>query len=101
MRSLRDRGTTDAVIDSSSLRLHMHRLDGTAFDVAGVTIITHELLEYHKTIEAYRLAKAILVKRVAAEGGTVVFNADDDGATSMADHAEGADVRWFSMRELD
>lgn len=98
LREMRAHGTTDAVIEATSHGLHMHRLDGTAFDVAGVTNITHEHLEYHKTIEAYRLAKAILVERVAAEGGVVVLNADDEGASAMADHASGAQVRWYSMQ---
>lgn len=99
LREMRDCGTTDAVLEATSHGLHMHRLDGTAFDVAGVTNITLEHLEYHKTIEQYRLAKAILIRRVADEGGTVVLNADDEGARSMADHAEGAVVRWYSLHE--
>ncbi|HWV23944.1 MAG TPA: UDP-N-acetylmuramoyl-L-alanyl-D-glutamate--2,6-diaminopimelate ligase, partial [Thermomicrobiales bacterium] len=99
LREMRDGGTTDAVIEATSHGLHMHRLDGTAFDIAGVTNITHEHLEYHKTIEAYRLAKAILIERVAAEGGTIVLNADDEGARAMAAHAGGATVRWYSMTD--
>lgn len=97
LREMVDSGTTDAIVEATSHGLHMHRLDGTAFDIAGVTNITHEHLEYHKTIEQYRLAKAILVQRVAAMGGTVVLNADDDGARSMKNHAGGAEIRWFGV----
>lgn len=99
LREMRDHGTTDAVLEATSHGLHMHRLDGTAFDVAGVTNITHEHLEYHKTIEQYRLAKAILIRRVAAGGGTVVLNADDAGSRAMTDHAGGAIIRWYSMKD--
>lgn len=97
LREMVDRQTRVAVLEATSHGLHMHRLDGTRFTIGGVTNITHEHLEYHKTIEQYRLAKAILVRRVADAGGVVVLNADDEGARSMADHASGASIRWFSM----
>src|SRR5690606_25410992 len=61
------------------------------------TNITHEHLEYHGTIENYRRAKAILLERVAAEGGVVVLNADDEGARAVATYAEGARIVWYSM----
>lgn len=99
LREMLDRKTTDAVLEATSHGLHMHRLDGAAFNVAGVTNITHEHLEYHGTIEQYRLAKAILIRRVAAEGGIVVLNADDEGARSMAAYADGATIRWYSMHD--
>ena len=45
----------------------MHRLDGMRFQFAGVTNITHEHLEYHKTLERYRRAKAILIERTTSK----------------------------------
>lgn len=97
LREMVEQGTDSAVLEATSHGLHMHRLDGTRFTIAGVTNITHEHLEYHKTIEHYRRAKAILIERVAAEGGVVVLNADDEGARSMANYARGANVRWYSL----
>jgi UDP-N-acetylmuramoyl-L-alanyl-D-glutamate--2,6-diaminopimelate ligase len=54
--------------------------------------MTHEHLEYHKTVENYWRAKAILVEHVAAHGGTVVLNADDPGSMSALPYATGATV---------
>jgi UDP-N-acetylmuramoyl-L-alanyl-D-glutamate--2,6-diaminopimelate ligase len=51
---------THAVIESTSHGLELKRVYGCAFDVGVVTNITHEHLEFHKTIEAYRRAKARL-----------------------------------------
>jgi UDP-N-acetylmuramoyl-L-alanyl-D-glutamate--2,6-diaminopimelate ligase len=51
LREMVEHGTTHAVIEATSHGLAMHRLDGTAFGIAGVTNITHEHLEYHGTIE--------------------------------------------------
>ena len=99
LREMVERGTDSAIIEATSHGLHMHRLDETSFGIAGVTNITHEHLEYHKTIENYRLAKAILIERVASAKGVVVLNADDEGAREMADHAQGASVRWYSTQD--
>jgi UDP-N-acetylmuramoyl-L-alanyl-D-glutamate--2,6-diaminopimelate ligase len=97
LREMVERGTTHAVLEATSHGLAMHRLDGTAFDIAGVTNITHEHLEFHRTIEAYRRAKAILVERVTDARGVVVLNADDLGARTMERHAHGTRIVWFSM----
>jgi UDP-N-acetylmuramoyl-L-alanyl-D-glutamate--2,6-diaminopimelate ligase len=99
LREMIERGTTAAVLEATSHGLAMHRLDGVAFSVAGVTNITHEHLEYHKTIENYRRAKALLIERVADTGGVVVLNADDEGASSLEPFAEGARVLWYSVSD--
>lgn len=99
LREMVEHGTTHAVIEATSHGLAMHRLDGTAFAVAGVTNITHEHLEYHRTIENYRRAKAILIERVSVHGGVVVLNADDAGARSMANYAHEDQVAWYSMQD--
>lgn len=99
LREMVEHGTTHAVLEATSHGLAMHRLDGTAFTIAGVTNITHEHLEYHRTIENYRRAKAILVERVSAQRGVVVLNADDAGARSMAAYADHGQVVWYSMQD--
>lgn len=101
LREMVEHGTSAAVVEATSHGLHMHRLDAMSFTIAGVTNITHEHLEYHKTIENYRRAKALLVERVAAVGGVVVLNADDYGARSMEAWAEGARVVWYSASKPD
>lgn len=95
LRQMVEAGTKAVVIEATSHGLHMHRLDGTPFDIAGVTNITHEHLEYHKTIENYRAAKGILVERVSKTGGTVVLNADDEGAMSLRSLTDGANIRTY------
>lgn len=97
LREMVEHSTTHAVIEATSHGLAMHRLDGTRFAIAGVTNITHEHLEYHKTLENYRRAKAILIERVDAAHGVVVLNADDEGARSMASYADPERIAWYSM----
>lgn len=53
------------VIEASSHALHQHRLWGIPFSISVLTNITHEHLDYHKTIEKYRDAKKDLFKNVS------------------------------------
>lgn len=66
-------GCEYAVIECTSHAFAQERLAGINFDVGVVTNITHEHLDYHKTLERYILAKSLLfridpvVEKVAAE----------------------------------
>ncbi len=62
LAQMRDAGTEIAVLETTSHGLAQHRVTGTAFDVAVVTNITHEHLDFHGSYEAYRDAKAMLFR---------------------------------------
>lgn len=76
-------GMEYAVVEATSHGLAQHRLDAIDFDVAAVTNITHEHLDFHKTWEAYRDAKAMLFRslagayRKARTAKAAVLNSDD------------------------
>ena len=78
-----DRGVEYAVIESTSHGLAQHRVTACEYDVAVVTNITHEHLDYHGTYEAYREAKAMLFRflstseRKSGVPKVAVLNADD------------------------
>ena len=79
---MRDAGIQDVVIETSSHGLALQRVAGCDYDVAVFTNIAHEHLDFHRTIEAYREAKAQLIDltaRSAAKGlaKTAVLNRDD------------------------
>jgi UDP-N-acetylmuramoyl-L-alanyl-D-glutamate--2,6-diaminopimelate ligase len=67
LRRMLDEGVTHAVIESTSHGLELQRVRGCAFDIGVVTNITHEHLDFHKTIEAYRRAKARLFEMLDPE----------------------------------
>ncbi len=79
-------GVEYAVVEATSHGLAQHRLDAIDFDIAVVTNITHEHLDYHKTFENYRDAKATLFRSLAAShrkprtAKVTVLNADDPGS---------------------
>lgn len=60
LHRLVEAGGTHAVIETTSHGLALQRVHGCSFDVAVVTNITHEHLDFHKTVDAYRRAKARL-----------------------------------------
>jgi UDP-N-acetylmuramoyl-L-alanyl-D-glutamate--2,6-diaminopimelate ligase len=60
LRQCLDAGVTHAVIEATSHGLELQRVRGCNFDIGVVTNITHEHLDFHKTLAAYRRAKARL-----------------------------------------
>lgn len=60
------KGITHVVLEVTSHGLAQHRVDACEFDVAVITNITHEHLDYHGTYEAYRSTKAQLFAKLDA-----------------------------------
>ena len=69
-----DQGQDYFVLETTSHRIAQNQLAGTQFDIAAITNITHEHLDYHKTIEEYATTKLKLI-RMARIG---IVNADDE-----------------------
>ncbi len=58
-------GLKEAVLEVTSHGLAQHRVTGCEFDVAVVTNVTHEHLDYHKTYENYLAAKGRLFEMLS------------------------------------
>ena len=102
LRRMVECGVTDTILEATSHGLDLHRLDHTRFVVGAVTNITLEHLEHHKTIEAYRRAKAILFEQVGAVGGDAIINLDDEGAASMRSYCGGCRrIMTYSLRDAN
>jgi UDP-N-acetylmuramoyl-L-alanyl-D-glutamate--2,6-diaminopimelate ligase len=67
LRQTKDALATHAIIEATSHGLELGRVHGCHFDVGVVTNITHEHLDFHKTIEGYRRAKARLFEMLNPE----------------------------------
>lgn len=109
-------GITHVVLEATSHGLAQHRLSACDFDIAVVTNIAHEHLDYHGTYEDYRATKARLFtalehgypKQMNPERGAVL-NMDDisfqylSSVTSSTQITYGfkqdADVKSKSVRE--
>lgn len=85
MKSFAQQGAEWAVIETSSHALAQNRVWGIPYEIAVLTNLTHDHLEYHGTFENYREAKRKLF-RIANKHGMRfgVVNADDPSAELFA-----------------
>jgi len=90
-----------AAMEVSSHALSLHRVDGIEFDVAVFTNLTQDHLDFHRTLAAYRDAKARLFALLAASRKprrAAVVNTDDPaGAAMIAAAAADAHVRLLTF----
>ncbi|MFO7900337.1 MAG: UDP-N-acetylmuramoyl-L-alanyl-D-glutamate--2,6-diaminopimelate ligase [Planctomycetota bacterium] len=95
-RQMVDAGLDHAVIEVSSHALVLGRVEHVRFDVALFTCLSdREHLDFHRTFERYRDAKARLFEMLPP-AGCAVLNADDPLAGFMADRAPRSARRlWF------
>jgi UDP-N-acetylmuramoyl-L-alanyl-D-glutamate--2,6-diaminopimelate ligase len=106
LRAMADAGNAVAVVETTSHGLAADRVRGIAYDVAILTNLTHEHLEFHGSWEAYRDAKLSLFERLAV-GPTnpvkeragrrwpkgAIVNADDPNAGAFVGVAQEAGAR--------
>lgn len=76
IKKIAEAGAEYLVLELTSHAMAQHRSLGIPIDVAVMTNVTHEHLDYHKTFERYRDAKRKLFKQ--AKYG--IINADDPSA---------------------
>ena len=103
---MRDRGLKVVVIESSSHGLALQRVVGVDFDVAVFTNIAHEHLDFHKTIEAYREAKASLIDLTAASRDkgivkTAILNRDDPSFAYLVDRPIARQLTYGIQMDAD
>ena len=76
---MRDAGCTHVIMEVSSHSLVLDRVHGIPFAVGAFTNLTQDHLDFHKTMEEYRKAKALLFS-ISKKG---VINLDDAAAEKM------------------
>ncbi len=89
-RRMKDAGCTHVVMEVSSHALYLHRVAGVRFAVGIFTNLTQDHLDFHKTMEAYCDAKAILFRQC----GVGVVNSDDQWAGRLLQDADCEIVRF-------
>jgi len=98
LRRMVDAGLTHCILESTSHGLAQHRVTAVDFDIAVITNITHEHLDYHGSYEGYFAAKARLFTSLLLDdwaisshnpakkkvGKTAVLNLDDSSYGRLA-----------------
>lgn len=84
IKKMRQDGAKWLVLETTSHALAQHRVWGIPYEIAVMTNLTHEHLDYHGTFEQYRAAKQKLFRIAARHGSRFgVVNADDKNAASF------------------
>lgn len=111
LRQMQLEGCQACVMEVTSHALDQGRVDGIEFDVAVFTNLTHEHLDYHKTMEEYFTAKSKLFSNLKTEIGSkkstnvkvALINSDDPWKEKCiaATHSEAQIVTFGIERRAD
>lgn len=94
---MRDAGCSHVVMEVSSHALALDRVYGVRYAVGIFTNLTQDHLDFHKTMEAYCDAKAILFQNC----GAGVLNADDPWTARLAKNAACRKFFYAEKTEAD
>jgi UDP-N-acetylmuramoyl-L-alanyl-D-glutamate--2,6-diaminopimelate ligase len=103
-----DAGLSHCVLEATSHGLAQGRVDACEFDVAVVTNVTHEHLDYHRTYRAYleakgRLFSGLADSRVKAGGPqkTAILNRDDSSYDYLGQVSGGRVISYSLGQPAD
>ena len=89
LAQLTDDGVAHLALEASSHGLHQYRLDGVRIAIAAFTNLTHDHLDYHGDMAAYRRAKQRLFAELVVAGGCAVLNRDSAEYDGLREIARG------------
>lgn len=92
-------GCSDVVMEASSHAIHQDRLAGCRFQVAALTNVTQDHLDYHGTMAAYFDAKARLFSELLANDGVGAVFIDRDDGRQMAPRIRGRVLKLATRLE--
>ena len=88
-----------AVMEVSSHALDQDRVAGIVFEVAAFTNLSHDHLDYHRTMESYFAAKAKLFLPESAKS-VVIWGEDPFGQELLALRHDAVAVTWGDASEI-
>ena len=92
-----EEGVTHVLMEVSSHSLALDRVYGTEFDLGIYTNLTHDHLDFHKTMEDYFNAKLKLFKSLSAgakKGALGLVNKDDAHSGKVLDAVKGKGLTY-------
>ena len=98
LKEFASQGVEWVVVESSSHGLAQHRVWGIPYEIAVLTNITHDHLDYHKTFENYRNAKKAFFDGLP-KTAFAITNADDKNGMIMVQNTK-ATVKTYSTRSM-
>lgn len=96
MKAIIDAGSEFLIMEVSSHALSQDRVTGFDFKIATFTNLSHDHLDYHKTIDEYARAKKLLFDSLPSTS-TAIVNIDDTHGHYMIQDTQ-AKVKAFSFK---
>jgi UDP-N-acetylmuramoyl-L-alanyl-D-glutamate--2,6-diaminopimelate ligase len=100
LREMCDGGTRYVAMEVSSHALKQGRVEGIQFDAAVFTNLTHDHMDYHKSLEDYRCSKGLLFSHYLKESRKApkyaILNKDDPNASGFVPE-EPARTLYYSL----
>jgi len=104
LREMRNSGLLSCVMEVTSHALKQKRVANIEYDIAIFTNLTHEHLDYHKTMEDYFQSKKLLFSNLKSVRGskknkvckTAIVNSDSPWSASLVDNC-GADIVTYGI----
>ncbi len=93
-------GVGYVVMEVSSHALALERVAGCDFDIAVLTNITQDHLDFHKTFEAYRDAKGLLFSKIghtSKKNTVAIVNVDDGSAEYIKGVSTATELVDYSL----
>lgn len=100
LRDMKEAGMKAVSMEVSSHGLAQGRVDNVDFDVAAITNITTEHLDFHKTLQGYFEAKKTLFKNMKKDG-VAVLNYDDKSFEEFKESCNCRAVTYGAKKECD
>lgn len=97
LKEMADNGVTHCVMEVSSHSLEQKRVAHCRFASGIFTNLTHDHLDYHKTMDEYFRCKSVLFRHLEERGGAMVVNIDDSWGRILKEEFPSAIT--FSLKE--
>ena len=94
LAQLREHGAVAVVLEVSSHALALDRVAGLRFEVAALTNVTRDHLDFHGTFESYATAKRALFDAC----DRAVFNLDDECGSAWSRTSDAARTLTYSLQ---
>lgn len=99
-------GLTHVVLETTSHGLAQRRVAEVAYDLAAVTNVTHEHLDFHRTYNGYLQAKGLLIGALSDHPAKLirpvaVLNRDDDSYTYLSNLAKVPQLSYSLTNQGD
>ena len=97
LKKAKSEGSRFLVLETTSHALDQFRTLGTSIDIAVITNISHEHLDYHGNLEKYLEAKAKILKGVK----TAILNRDDASFNTLKKKVKGKTITFSLDKTAD